>query len=211
MSDIEIARKATMKPISEVAEKLLIPESAIIAYGKTKAKIDPEYLSTLSDRPDGKLILVTAITPTPAGEGKTTTSVGLTDGLSRIGKKSIVCLREPSLGPCFGMKGGAAGGGYAQVVPMEDINLHFTGDFHAIGAAHNLLSALLDNHIHWGNSLEIDARRVQWKRVIDMNDRALRNISCGLGGAPVMGSRVKMATISLWHQKLWRFSVCLMT
>lgn len=182
MSDIEIARKATMKPISEVAEKLLIPESAIIAYGKTKAKIDPEYLSTLSDRPDGKLILVTAITPTPAGEGKTTTSVGLTDGLSRIGKKSIVCLREPSLGPCFGMKGGAAGGGYAQVVPMEDINLHFTGDFHAIGAAHNLLSALLDNHIHWGNSLEIDARRVQWKRVIDMNDRALRNISCGLGG-----------------------------
>ena len=182
MSDIEIARKATMKPISEVAEKLLIPESAIIAYGKTKAKIDPEYLSTLSDRPNGKLILVTAITPTPAGEGKTTTSVGLTDGLSRIGKKSIVCLREPSLGPCFGMKGGAAGGGYAQVVPMEDINLHFTGDFHAIGAAHNLLSALLDNHIHWGNSLEIDARRIQWKRVIDMNDRALRNISCGLGG-----------------------------
>ena len=182
MSDIDIARKATMKPINEVAEKLQIPESAIIAYGKTKAKIDPEYLTTLSDRPDGKLILVTAITPTPAGEGKTTTSVGLTDGLSRIGKKSIVCLREPSLGPCFGMKGGAAGGGYAQVVPMEDINLHFTGDFHAIGAAHNLLSALLDNHIHWGNSLEIDARRVQWKRVIDMNDRALRNITVGLGG-----------------------------
>ena len=182
MSDIDIARKATIKPINEVAEKLQIPESAIIAYGKTKAKIDPEYLTTLSDRPDGKLILVTAITPTPAGEGKTTTSVGLTDGLSRIGKKSIVCLREPSLGPCFGMKGGAAGGGYAQVVPMEDINLHFTGDFHAIGAAHNLLSALLDNHIHWGNSLEIDARRVQWKRVIDMNDRALRNITAGLGG-----------------------------
>ena len=182
MSDIDIARKATMKPINEVAEKLQIPESAIIAYGKTKAKIDPEYLTTLSDRPDGKLILVTAITPTPAGEGKTTTSVGLTDGLSRIGKKSIVCLREPSLGPCFGMKGGAAGGGYAQVVPMEDINLHFTGDFHAIGAAHNLLSALLDNHIHWGNNLEIDARRVQWKRVIDMNDRALRNITAGLGG-----------------------------
>ena len=182
MSDIDIARKATMKPINEVAKKLQIPESAIIAYGKTKAKIDPEYLTTLSDRPDGKLILVTAITPTPAGEGKTTTSVGLTDGLSRIGKKSIVCLREPSLGPCFGMKGGAAGGGYAQVVPMEDINLHFTGDFHAIGAAHNLLSALLDNHIHWGNSLEIDARRIQWKRVIDMNDRALRNITAGLGG-----------------------------
>jgi len=182
MSDIEIARNATMKPISEVAAKLDIPESAIISYGKTKAKIDPEYLSTLGDRPDGKLILVTAITPTPAGEGKTTTSVGLTDALNKIGKKSIVCLREPSLGPCFGMKGGAAGGGYAQVVPMEDINLHFTGDFHAIGAAHNLLSALLDNHIHWGNSLEIDARRVQWKRVIDMNDRALRNIACGLGG-----------------------------
>ena len=182
MSDIELARNATMKPISEVAEKLDIPESAIISYGKTKAKIDPEYLSTLGDRPDGKLILVTAITPTPAGEGKTTTSVGLTDALNKIGKKSIVCLREPSLGPCFGMKGGAAGGGYAQVVPMEDINLHFTGDYHAIGAAHNLLSALLDNHIHWGNSLEIDARRVQWKRVIDMNDRALRNIACGLGG-----------------------------
>ena len=182
MSDIEIARNATMKPIEEVAEKLDIPTSAIIAYGKTKAKIDPEYLTTLDDRPDGKLILVTAITPTPAGEGKTTTSVGLTDALNRIGKKSIVCLREPSLGPCFGMKGGAAGGGYAQVVPMEDINLHFTGDFHAIGAAHNLLSALLDNHIHWGNDLEIDARRVQWKRVIDMNDRALRNINCGLGG-----------------------------
>jgi formate--tetrahydrofolate ligase len=155
MSDIEIARKATMKPISEVADKLGIPESAIIAFGKTKAKIDPKYLNTLSDRPDGKLILVTAITPTPAGEGKTTTSVGLTDALNKIGKKSVVCLREPSLGPCFGMKGGAAGGGYAQVVPMEDINLHFTGDFHAIGAAHNLLSALLDNHIHWGNALEL--------------------------------------------------------
>jgi formate--tetrahydrofolate ligase len=182
MSDIEIARKATMKPISEVADKLGIPESAIIAFGKTKAKIDPKYLNTLSDRPDGKLILVTAITPTPAGEGKTTTSVGLTDALNKIGKKSVVCLREPSLGPCFGMKGGAAGGGYAQVVPMEDINLHFTGDFHAIGAAHNLLSALLDNHIHWGNALGIDSRRVQWKRVIDMNDRALRNINCGLGG-----------------------------
>lgn len=182
MSDIEIARSATMEPINDIAAKLDIPESAVIAYGKTKAKIDPDYLSTLKDRPDGKLILVTAITPTPAGEGKTTTSVGLTDGLRRIGKKSIVCLREPSLGPCFGMKGGAAGGGYAQVVPMEDINLHFTGDFHAIGAAHNLLSALIDNHIHWGNALEIDVRRMQWKRVIDMNDRALRNITCALGG-----------------------------
>ena len=182
MSDIEIARSATMEPINDIAAKLDIPDSAVIAYGKTKAKIDPDYLSTLKDRPDGKLILVTAITPTPAGEGKTTTSVGLTDGLRRIGKKSIVCLREPSLGPCFGMKGGAAGGGYAQVVPMEDINLHFTGDFHAIGAAHNLLSALIDNHIHWGNALEIDVRRMQWKRVIDMNDRALRNITCALGG-----------------------------
>ena len=182
MSDIEIARSATLEPINDIAAKLDIPESAVIAYGKTKAKIDPDYLSTLKDRPDGKLILVTAITPTPAGEGKTTTSVGLTDGLRRIGKKSLVCLREPSLGPCFGMKGGAAGGGYAQVVPMEDINLHFTGDFHAIGAAHNLLSALIDNHIHWGNALEMDVRRMQWKRVIDMNDRALRNITCALGG-----------------------------
>ena len=182
MSDIEIARQAKMKPITDIAKKLSIPESAIINFGHTKAKLNPDYLDSLADRPDGKLILVTAITPTPAGEGKTTTSVGLTDGLNRIGKKSIVCLREPSLGPCFGMKGGAAGGGYAQVVPMEDINLHFTGDFHAISAAHNLLSALIDNHIHWGNNLEIDARRIQWKRVLDMNDRALRSINCGLGG-----------------------------
>lgn len=182
MSDIEIARQAKMKPITDVAKKLRIPESSIIAFGHSKAKLNPDYLDSLADRPDGKLILVTAITPTPAGEGKTTTSVGLTDGLNRIGKRSIVCLREPSLGPCFGMKGGAAGGGYAQVVPMEDINLHFTGDFHAISAAHNLLSALIDNHIHWGNNLEIDARRIQWKRVLDMNDRALRSINCGLGG-----------------------------
>ena len=182
MSDIDIARKAQTQPIGEIAGKLNIPESAIIPYGRTKAKIDPQHISSLNDRPDGKLILVTAITPTPAGEGKTTTSVGLTDGLNRIGKKALVCLREPSLGPCFGMKGGAAGGGYAQVVPMEDINLHFTGDFHAIGAAHNLLSALIDNHIHWGNKLEIDARRIVWKRVADMNDRALRSINCGLGG-----------------------------
>jgi formate--tetrahydrofolate ligase len=182
MSDIDIARKAQTQPIGEIAGKLNIPDSAIIPYGRTKAKIDPQHISSLNDRPDGKLILVTAITPTPAGEGKTTTSVGLTDGLNRIGKKALVCLREPSLGPCFGMKGGAAGGGYAQVVPMEDINLHFTGDFHAIGAAHNLLSALIDNHIHWGNKLEIDARRIVWKRVADMNDRALRSINCGLGG-----------------------------
>ena len=182
MSDIEIARRAKTQPIAEIAGKLGIPDSALIPYGRTKAKIDPEHIASLKDKPEGKLILVTAITPTPAGEGKTTTSVGLTDGLNRIGKNALVCLREPSLGPCFGMKGGAAGGGYAQGVPMEDINLHFTGDFHAIGAAHNLLSALLDNHIHWGNSLEIDARRIVWKRVADMNDRALRSINCGLGG-----------------------------
>jgi formate--tetrahydrofolate ligase len=182
MSDIEIARNASTQPIADVAAKLGIPDTALIPYGRTKAKLSPDYLANLKDRPDSKLILVTAITPTPAGEGKTTTSVGLTDGLNRIGKKALVCLREPSLGPCFGMKGGAAGGGYAQVVPMEDINLHFTGDFHAIGAAHNLLSALIDNHIHWGNSLEIDARRIVWKLVADMNDRALRSINCGLGG-----------------------------
>ena len=182
MSDIEIARAATAQPIGEVAEKVGIPADALMPYGKTKAKIDPAYIETLQDKPDGKLILVTAITPTPAGEGKTTTSVGLHDGLCRIGKKSIVCLREPSLGPCFGMKGGAAGGGHAQVIPMEDINLHFTGDFHAIGAAHNLLSALIDNHIYWGNAAGLDARRVSWKRVVDMNDRALRSIVNSLGG-----------------------------
>ena len=182
MSDIEIARKAKLKPISEIGERLDIPKNQLIQYGSNKAKISNDFIKTIRNKKDGKLILVTAITPTPAGEGKTTTSVGLNDGLNKIGKKAVVCLREPSLGPCFGMKGGAAGGGYAQVVPMEDINLHFTGDFHAIGAAHNLLSALIDNHIHWGNQLGIDARRMQWKRVIDMNDRALRSITCGLGG-----------------------------
>ena len=182
MSDIDIARSADLYPISQIASKLGIAESAIIPYGKTKAKISLDYIESLKEKPESKLILVTAITPTPAGEGKTTTSVGLTDGLNRIGKNALVCLREPSLGPCFGMKGGAAGGGYSQVVPMEDINLHFTGDFHAIGTAHNLLSALIDNHIHWGNSLQIDARRVVWKRVVDMNDRALRTITLGLGG-----------------------------
>jgi formate--tetrahydrofolate ligase len=182
MSDIEIARAATAQPIGEIAKKAGIPDEALIPYGKTKAKIDPQYIASLQDKPDGKLILVTAITPTPAGEGKTTTSVGLHDGLSRIGKKSIVCLREPSLGPCFGMKGGAAGGGHAQVIPMEDINLHFTGDFHAIGAAHNLLSALIDNHIYWGNAAGLDSRRIAWKRVVDMNDRALRSIANSLGG-----------------------------
>ncbi len=182
MSDIEIARAANIRPIGEIADKLGIPHGALVPFGHTKAKVSLDYIHTLQDRPDGKLILVTAITPTPAGEGKTTTSVGLTDGLNRIGKKAMVCLREPSLGPCFGMKGGAAGGGYAQVVPMEDINLHFTGDFHAITSAHSLLSALVDNHIYWGNSSEIDIRRVAWRRVVDMNDRALRQIASSLGG-----------------------------
>ena len=181
-SDIEIARKANMKPITDIGSKLNIPSSAISPFGHYKAKLSSEWLNTQADNQKGKLILVTAINPTPAGEGKTTTSVGLNDGLNKIGKKSIVCLREPSLGPCFGMKGGAAGGGYAQVVPMEDINLHFTGDFHAITSAHNLLSAMIDNHIYWGNKQEIDPRRVSWKRVMDMNDRALRNIVVSLGG-----------------------------
>ena len=181
-SDIEIAREATLKTIAEVGDRLEIPQDALLPYGHTKAKIDLGYIDSLSDRKDGKLVLVTAITPTPAGEGKTTTSVGLADGLNRVGKETLVCLREPSLGPCFGVKGGAAGGGYAQVVPMEDINLHFTGDFHAIGAANNLLAAMLDNHIHQGNALGLDARRVSWRRVVDMNDRALREIVCSLGG-----------------------------
>src|SRR5689334_14204493 len=181
-SDIEIARQAKMKPIREVASKLAIPEEHLIPYGHTKAKIGMDFIKSLGGKPDGKLILVTAINPTPAGEGKTTTTVGLGDGLNRIGKKAMICLREPSLGPCFGVKGGAAGGGYAQVVPMEDINLHFTGDFHAIGTAHNLLSALIDNHIYWGNKLGIDQRRVSWRRVMDMNDRALRQIVTSLGG-----------------------------
>jgi formate--tetrahydrofolate ligase len=181
-SDIEIAREATMQPIADIGAKLDIPADALLHYGPYKAKLSFDHINKLAGNPDGKLILVTAVTPTPAGEGKTTTSVGLNDGLNRIGKKSVVCLREPSLGPCFGMKGGAAGGGYAQVVPMEDINLHFTGDFHAIGVAHNLLSALIDNHIYWGNELGIDPRRVTWRRVVDMNDRALRSIVNSLGG-----------------------------
>ena len=181
-SDIEIAQQAKMQRISEVVSKLGIPEDAIEPYGHYKAKVSLEYLNSLKDRPDGKLILVTAISPTPAGEGKTTTTVGLGDALNRIGKRTMICLREPSLGPVFGVKGGAAGGGYAQIVPMEDINLHFTGDFHAIGAAHNLLSALIDNHINHGNELRIDPRLIQWKRVVDMNDRALRKITIGLGG-----------------------------
>ena len=183
-SDIEIAREAKMKPIQEVLNGLNVPDKAEVysPIGRYIAKIKTEYLDTLTNKKDGKLILVTAITPTPAGEGKTTTSVGLNDGLNKIGKKSIVCLREPSLGPSFGMKGGAAGGGYAQVVPMEQINLHFTGDFHAITSAHNLLSALIDNHIYWGNKLNIDVRRIAWKRVMDMNDRSLRSIVVDLGG-----------------------------
>ncbi len=181
-SDIEIAREAKSKPIQEVASKIGIPADAIVPYGTTKAKISFDFIDSLKSKPDAKLVLVTAISPTPAGEGKTTTTVGLTDGLNRIGKKAICCLREPSLGPCFGMKGGAAGGGYAQVVPMEDINLHFTGDFHAITSAHNLLSALIDNHIYWGNKCQIDSRRVAWKRVLDMNDRALRSIVNSMGG-----------------------------
>ncbi|MDA7446903.1 formate--tetrahydrofolate ligase [Candidatus Pelagibacter ubique] len=183
-SDIQIAREAKMQPINDILSKINVPDesSAFSPMGRHIAKINLEYLDTLKDKPNGKLVLVTAITPTPAGEGKTTTSVGLNDGLNKIGKKSIVCLREPSLGPSFGMKGGAAGGGYAQVVPMEQINLHFTGDFHAITSAHNLLSALIDNHIYWGNKLDIDVRRIVWKRVIDMNDRSLRSININLGG-----------------------------
>ena len=182
-TDIEIAREAEPKRIDTIASQLGISDKYLEHYGKFKCKVDLSInLEKLKDLSDGKLILVTAISPTPAGEGKTTTSVGLVDGLCHIGKKAMICLREPSLGPCFGMKGGAAGGGYAQVIPMTDINLHFTGDFHAIGAAHNLLSALIDNHIHWDNQLNIDPRRITWKRVVDMNDRSLRDITCGLGG-----------------------------
>ena len=181
-SDIAIARQAKMQPVEEIGERIGIPAAELYRYGPHKAKISREFLEGLNGREEGKLVLVTAITPTPAGEGKTTTSVGLGDALNRIGKQTITCLREPSLGPCFGVKGGAAGGGYAQVVPMEDINLHFTGDFHAIGAANNLLAALIDNHIYWGNKLNIDERRITWRRVVDMNDRALRNVVNSLGG-----------------------------
>ncbi|MGE3149398.1 MAG: formate--tetrahydrofolate ligase, partial [Pseudorhodoplanes sp.] len=182
-SDIEISQTAKKRPIVDVArDKLGMKAEQLEPYGHYKAKLAMDFITSLKDRPNGKLILVTAISPTPAGEGKTTTTVGLTDALNHIGKKAMLCLREPSLGPSFGMKGGAAGGGYAQVVPMEDINLHFTGDFHAITSAHNLLSALVDNHIYWGNALGIDSRRVAWRRVMDMNDRALREIVCSLGG-----------------------------
>ena len=182
MSDIEIARAANKKPIQEIGDKVGIPSEHLLPYGHDKAKVSAEFIKSVSGNEDGKLILVTAINPTPAGEGKTTTTVGLGDGLNKIGKKAMICIREASLGPNFGMKGGAAGGGYAQVVPMEDMNLHFTGDFHAITSAHNLLSAMIDNHIYWGNSLEIDTRRVAWRRVLDMNDRALRQIAGPLGG-----------------------------
>src|SRR6187431_739088 len=182
-SDIQIAQEATKRPIMELAkEKLGIAAENLEPYGHYKAKVSMDYIRSLQSKPNGKLILVSAISPTPAGEGKTTTTVGLTDALNHIGKKAMLCLREPSLGPSFGMKGGAAGGGYAQVIPMEDINLHFTGDFHAITSAHNLLSALIDNHIYWGNALGIDSRRVVWRRVMDMNDRALREVVCSLGG-----------------------------
>ena len=181
-SDLEIASAANKISINKVAATIDITDKDLIKFGDDKAKISSSLIEKLKKNEDGKLILVTAISPTPAGEGKTTTSVGLVDGLCHIGKKAMICLREPSLGPCFGMKGGAAGGGYAQVIPMTDINLHFTGDFHAIGAAHNLLSALIDNHIHWDNQLNIDPRRITWKRVVDMNDRSLRDITCGLGG-----------------------------
>src|SRR6056300_1649201 len=181
-SDIEIAREANKKPIQEIGEKLGIPTEHLLPYGHDKAKVGQEFINSLQGRENGKLILVTAINPTPAGEGKTTTTVGLGDGLNAIGKNAMICIREASLGPNFGMKGGAAGGGYAQIVPMEEMNLHFTGDFHAITSAHSLLSAMIDNHIYWGNELEIDIRRVVWKRVVDMNDRSLRTITASLGG-----------------------------
>ncbi len=180
--DIEIAREASVRPIREIGESLGIPDSAMVPYGHTKAKLSLDYIDSIKDRPLGKLILMTAMSPTPAGEGKTTVAIGLTDALNRIGKKASVCLREPSLGPCFGLKGGAAGGGYAQVVPMEDINLHFTGDMHAIGTAHNLLSAMIDNYVHWSNEVRLDLRRVTWRRVVDINDRQLRQITTGIGG-----------------------------
>ncbi|HDO51202.1 MAG TPA: formate--tetrahydrofolate ligase, partial [Rhizobiales bacterium] len=180
--DLEIARSAKLKPITEIASKLGIPEDVVLQHGPHIAKISLSHVEKIAEKPNGKLILVTAISPTPSGEGKTTTTVGLGDALNRIGKNAMICIREPSLGPVFGMKGGAAGGGYAQVVPMEQINLHFTGDFHAIAAANNLLAAMIDNHIYWGNELEIDERRIAWKRVVDMNDRALRKIVNSLGG-----------------------------
>ena len=203
-SDIEIARSAKMKPIGEILSKINVPDNhtSFSPMGRHIAKLNFEYIDKLKEK-KSNLILVTAITPTPAGEGKTTTSVGLSDGLNKIGKKSIVCLREPSLGPSFGMKGGAAGGGYAQVVPMEQINLHFTGDFHAITSAHNLLSALIDNHIYWGNKLNIDSENIVWKRVVDLNDRALRSIKINLGKLKIIYQEM-MVLISRLHQKSWQ-------
>ena len=189
-SDIEISRAARLKPIAEIAARIGAPESALHPVGRWIAKLEYDFLGQLAGRPDGKLILVTAISPTPAGEGKTTTTIGLGDALNRIGRKTIICLREPSLGPCFGMKGGATGGGYSQVAPMDQINLHFTGDFHAITSAHNLLAAMVDNHMYWGNALKLDQRRIDWRRTIDMNDRALREIVVGLGG-PEMAFRAR--------------------
>jgi formate--tetrahydrofolate ligase len=183
-SDLAIARRATLKPILDIGAGLGVPSDALVPYGHDKAKLSLDFIQSLKDRPDGRLILVAGITPTKAGEGKTTTSIGLGDGLRRAGHNALICLREPSLGPCFGVKGGATGGGYAQVVPMEDINLHFTGDMHAVGAAHNLLAALVDNHLYWTNDLKLDARRISWRRVVDMNDRSLREITNGLGGVP---------------------------
>ena len=188
-SDIEIARATRLKPIAEIAAKIGAPESALRPFGRFIAKLEYDFLRGLKDRPDGKLILVSAISPTPAGEGKTTTTIGLGDALNRIGRKTIVCLREPSLGPCFGIKGGATGGGRAQVAPMEEINLHFTGDFHAITSAHNLLAAMVDNHMYWGNALRLDQRRIAWRRALDMNDRALREIVVGLGPATAFPAR----------------------
>jgi formate--tetrahydrofolate ligase len=181
-ADIEIARESVLRPILEIGAQLGIPPEHMVQYGNTKAKVSLDFVESLRDRPDGKLVLVTAMSPTPAGEGKTTVAIGLADAMNRIGAKTSVCLREPSLGPCFGLKGGAAGGGYAQVVPMEDINLHFTGDMHAIGAAHNLLAAMIDNHVHWSNEIRLDLRRVTWRRVVDINDRQLRQIVTGIGG-----------------------------
>jgi formate--tetrahydrofolate ligase len=181
-TDLDIARAATLKPIADIAARAGIPADALEPYGKYKAKIGLDFIRDQADKPDGALVLVTGINPTPAGEGKTTTTVGLGDALNALGTRTMICLREPSLGPCFGVKGGATGGGYAQVLPMEDINLHFTGDFHAITSANNLLAAMLDNHIYWGNELGLDARRISWRRAIDMNDRALRGINSSLGG-----------------------------
>ena len=214
-TDIQIAQEAKLQPIREVAASLGISEDDLELYGKYKAKLSSGFMNEIKDREDGKLVLVTAINPTPAGEGKTTTSIGLAQGLTKLGKKTVAALREPSLGPCFGIKGGAAGGGYAQVVPMEDLNLHFTGDFHAITSANNLLAAMIDNHIQQGNALRIDTRDIVWKRCLDMNDRALRNIVVGLG-RKVDGVRwtvwfVRIILSSRLHLRLWQFSALQMT